>query len=534
MIARVSTEEQREANNSLPAQIERMKQYTAHRQLAVVKEFSFDESAYKIKRDEFDRILSFLKDNKEKIAVCFDKVDRLSRNVFDKRVAVIYEMAIADRIELHFVSDGQVINSQMNAADKFSFGMKLGLAKYYSDAISDNVVRAFEQKRRKGEITGQSPLGYSNVEDVIDGKKNVIPDPQRAHLIVKIFELYSTGLYSISAIREKITEIGLRTRAEKQITESMVERILKETFYYGIVRFKKRNEYYQHRYKPLIDKALFDKCQAIKERRKRAPAKADTSGFIFSNLLTCADCGCSITPEFKRKKSGLTYRLYSCTNSKGTCKRRYVNENDLLKPIYDILSRIGSITTQTQETLVNELRKTSEAELAFHKAQVGRIQEEYNKLTNRKATLLDMRLDQSITKEDYDKKLQEIMDRLQLLSIELEQHTQADHDYKISVGTVLSLARRAPEIFERSEPHEKRQFINFLVQNPKMRDRELVYSLRKPLDSVLELASLQSKTTNISAGGSTWLRILNEFRTVNWTDWERNLQRMSEHSTVFN
>lgn len=406
----------------------------------------------------------------------------------------------------------------MNAADKFSFGMKLGLAKYYSDAISDNVQRAFEQKRRKGEITGVCPLGYINLDD-LDGKKDVVPDPQRAHLIGKIFELYSTGLYSIGSIREKISQLGLRTRSEKQLSESMIERILTETFYYGLARFRKRNEYYQHRYKPLIDKALFDKCQTIKEKRKRAPMKADTSSFIFSGLLTCADCGCSITPEFKRKKSGNTYRLYSCTNSKGTCKRRYVNENDLLKPIYGILERLGSITTQTQETLVKELRKTSEAELAFHKAQVGRIQEEVTKLTNRKGNLLDAFLDKSITKEDYDKKLQEIMDRLQLLSIELEDHTQADHDYKISVGTVLSLARRASEIFERSEWHEKRQIINFLVQNPKMKERELAFDLRKPLDSVLELASLQSKTTNISAGGSTWLRAVRELRTVILSGW---------------
>lgn len=97
------------------------------------------------------------------------------------------------------------------------------------------------------------------------------------------------------------------------------------------------------------------------------------------------------------------------------------------------------------------------------------------------------------------------MDRLQFLSIELEEHTQADHDYKISVGTVLSLARRASEIFERSESYEKRQFINFLVQNPKMRDRELAFDLRKPLDSVLDLASMQNENTSISAGGSTWL-----------------------------
>ncbi len=36
-------------------------------------------------REEFDRIIDFILEQKEKIAVCCDKVDRLSRNIFDKR-----------------------------------------------------------------------------------------------------------------------------------------------------------------------------------------------------------------------------------------------------------------------------------------------------------------------------------------------------------------------------------------------------------------------------------------------------------------
>ena len=148
LIARVSTEEQKEAGNSLPAQVERIKKYCQNRGLKIIKTCSFDESAYKNQRDEFDTILDFLLEQKNKIAVCFDKVDRLSRNVFDKRVSFLYERALKDEIELHFVSDGQVINSNISAVEKFQFGISLGLAKYYSDAISDNVKRATEQKLR--------------------------------------------------------------------------------------------------------------------------------------------------------------------------------------------------------------------------------------------------------------------------------------------------------------------------------------------------------------------------------------------------
>jgi len=111
-----------------------------------------------------------------------------------------------------------------------------------------------------------------------------------------------------------------------------------------------------------------------------------------------------------------------------------------------------------------------------------------------------------ITKQDYEEKLQEITDRIQLLSIEYEEHTRADHDYKTTVGTVVSVARRAREIFDSSETYEKRQFINFLIQNPVLKNKELDFELRKPFKLVLDLATLQSKTTSLTADRPTWLR----------------------------
>ena len=108
IIARVSTEEQKEAGNSLPVQIARLEKYCQRKDFEILKKFSFDETAYKSDRNEFDEILDFVINQKEKVAICFDKVDRLSRNVFDKRVSTFYEKAVADKVELHFVSDNQM------------------------------------------------------------------------------------------------------------------------------------------------------------------------------------------------------------------------------------------------------------------------------------------------------------------------------------------------------------------------------------------------------------------------------------------
>src|SRR4029077_3672837 len=46
LIARVSTEEQREAGNSLPAQVARLERYCQIKGMPILNTYSFDESAY--------------------------------------------------------------------------------------------------------------------------------------------------------------------------------------------------------------------------------------------------------------------------------------------------------------------------------------------------------------------------------------------------------------------------------------------------------------------------------------------------------
>lgn len=516
ILARVSTEEQKEAGNSLPAQIERIKNYCLRKDLDVAETYSFDESAYKDKRDEFDKLLTTVEEivEKEKIAVCFDKVDRLSRSVFDKRVARLYELAVADKIELHFVSEGQVINSRMSAVEKFQFGMSLGLAKYYSDAISDNTRRAFEQKRRAGEITGAAPVGYKSIPlDVAKRTRSgIVPNPDTAHMIQRLFELYSTGNFSITTLWQEALRLGLKGKNGKPVARSVMEFVLKNTFYYGVAYSAKYKMQYPHGYEPLITKALFDKCQAVRMGRSKRRTKLIATPFVFQGLLQCANCGCAISFERKVKPSGKIYDIGSCTNAKHICKRMYVNEKEFLKPVQRVFSRFEHIPTDVQERLVKELRALNEGEAAFHEREIARIQAEYNRLQKKIDSLTEKFIDESITKDVYDKKLQEYKDEQYRLTIELEEYTKADHQYHIHVSTVLNLSRRMNGIFESSEPEEKRQILNFVLQNPKASGKKLTFTLKKPFDTVLELANCP-----------TGLPTLDKFRTM---DWQNALREM--------
>ena len=359
----------------------------------------------------------------------------------------------------------------------------MSLAQYYSNAISDNTKRAQEQRRRNGDWNGKAHIGYINIL-LENGKKDIVLDMERADLVRKIFELYSTGNYSLFTLCEKVTEMGLRSKGGNELNKSHVEKILKDTFYYGMAYSKANNLYYPHRYAHLIDKPLFDKCQDMLHGRRKNPSKQASKPYIFKGLLRCEKCGCLLTPEIKKGK----FIYYSCTNYKGLCKRVYIPEKELLAPVYDVFKALESVPEHIHHDLLEELRKTSETEVEYHKRQIERIQTEYNRTQQRINNLLDMRLDQRITPELYDEKLNELKDTQHRLNIEMEEHTTADHEYHIHVSTVLNLSKRMRIIFESSEVEEKRSLLAFLLQNPTVSGKNLDFTLRNPFDLVLELA----------------------------------------------
>jgi len=282
----------------------------------------------------------------------------------------------------------------------------------------------------------------------------------------------------------------LRTKTDGKLSRSTIETIIKDPFYCGTAVSKKYGSY-PHKYSRIISRELFDKCQEVRLGRRKMPSKELSRDYVFKGLLKCQNCGCSYSPELKKKKSGKEYVYYSCTNAKGICKREYVNEKDLLKPIFKVLDKFATITQNVQDRLVTELRKNVESEVEFHKNQVDRVRSDYEKIKSKDNRLLEVYLepDTSITKDLYDKKHQEYADQLQKLTMELDEHRNADHEYQTTVATLINVARRARSIFDNcSEPIEKRAFLNFLLQNPSIKGKKLYFTIASPFNLVLDLA----------------------------------------------
>src|SRR3989338_6932100 len=263
ILARVSTEDQMQEGYSIPAQLQRAREYCQRKNLITQSEYSFDESSTKDQRKKFEFVIDEAKKSKEVIALVVETIDRLQRSF--KESVLLLELVKSGKIEVHFIRENLIIHKDSNSSEFIRLDMGVMFARGYVLQLSDNVKRSFDAKRKNGEITCNPPIGYINVYDNAGKRTDVIPDPDKTHFIQKMFELYSTGNHSMLTLRQEMIKIGLRSKAGKKLALSMIDKILNDTFYYGLAYSRTKKIYWEHKYKPIITKELFTKCQDIRK-----------------------------------------------------------------------------------------------------------------------------------------------------------------------------------------------------------------------------------------------------------------------------
>ncbi len=226
ILARVSSKEQ-EDGQSIPAQVRRLREYADRQKLTIIQEFQITESSTKESRKEFEKIINLIVKSKDCIALIADTVDRVQRGF--KESVLIERLLHEGKMELHFLRDRLVLDKNSNSTDIMRWDMSVMFAKSYVLQLSDNVKRSLEQACKEGIRANLAPLGYLNVKDK-EGNKDVVPDPDQRHLILKMFEMYATGNYSIREIADQMKKLGLKNKQGGFVSHSKIADALKDPF----------------------------------------------------------------------------------------------------------------------------------------------------------------------------------------------------------------------------------------------------------------------------------------------------------------
>jgi site-specific DNA recombinase len=473
LIARVSDEDQRKA---LPAQKLRLENYAAQKEMEY-EYYEFDESAHEEDREKFAQIVAQIEAETEDCLVAFDKIDRLTRDSSQKEVAILTKLVKQGKIELHFPNDALYINQHSSAAEWFHFSMGMSLAKYYSDSISDNVKRRFEQMLKNGYWVHRAPIGYLGVR-IDDDNFDIVIDEERAPFIVRAFELRATGLpYEVIATQLKAE--GFTTRAGKAPGKSHIEQIINRRFYYGVMIHNGKE--YNHRYPTLIERSLFNKCQSVKEERKHEMTKYNSGSFTFKRLVKCGRCKRAVSAYYGRKQVYLRCSGTGVNN----CGNPNTAEALILGGVESDIANVR-MTERFVEQVIDELRKRHDNQQLYYSTTVEQTRRKYDSLKNKLNVSYEDRLDGRITPQRFDELANRIEREQQDLNDKLKSLTKDNKSFQVTASYLLDLAQRANELFKCSNHDLRQELLSYMLSNVELNDKSLSYILSDPFKEIVE------------------------------------------------
>lgn len=468
---RVSSKEQEETGYSLDAQEKLLIEYAQKQGIKIAKTYRITESASgKQIRKTFNEMFQFIQKNGVNIILC-EKIDRLTRNLKD--ASTVSEWIQTDeKKEVHFIKENFVVNKNTRAHENLVWDMKVAIARFYTNNLSEEVRKGQKEKLAQGWLPTKPPLGYKTTGE--KGHKIHIIDQSVAPFIKKAFEMYASGNYSMEALRQAIYVEGFRTRAGKKPAKSVIENMLNEPFYYGAMIWKD-TLYIDAKHEPIITKELFDKAQRVRSG-KIAPAYSKHS-FQFKKMMKCGECGGTITAELQK---GIVY--YHCGHYKACTQKPYTPEKKIEEQLFGVFKFFENITPQEAEAIKAKIKENHAQETEYKETTLRSLNSRYTQLQSRLDILYNDRLDQKISTEAWEKKQSEINSEQAEIQEQISRIKNVETQYFEIWLNILDLAHRAREIYEKRSPEERRLLLSHIFSNLMLKDEKVLPVLTKPIE----------------------------------------------------
>lgn len=375
------------------------------------------------KRPSFQRMISLAEHNK--IDIIYTKsISRFSRNVAD--LSHYCELLKDNGVNLIFEEDNIKL---LNSSGTLLLTILGAVAQMEVENTSEHVNWTLQKKMENGELVGQAnALGY----DVVDG--NLVVNKEEAETVRYIFKRYLQGT-GASTIAKELQKMGAKTkRNSTKWYDTSVMGIIKNEKYTGKllqgktytvnpIGHKRKDNHGEARsfiiennHEAIISAEDWTKAQEITTNRcvsyadgRRRGTTHNSSQNVFTSKIVCAYCG----KNYIRKKThaGTKYEkvVWDCSTATKTGKANYPKckavEEDFIKQavvglMQSMIDDNDSIFYLTNEKL-SELLKESEKNKDRLYEQIKQCQKNLDTKLKKKSKLLDMRLDDKITDDEF-------------------------------------------------------------------------------------------------------------------------------------
>lgn len=300
------------------------------------------------------------------------------------------------------------------------FGLFSSLAENESFLSKRRQIRGKLKKMSEGKYVGATlPFGYTinNPKD-----KLIVINPNEADVVRRIFELYSTGNYSIGSL---VKEVGLN--------RNKVGFILQNCSYCG--RSGKDRSWGKtvtdFPLPQIINEDLFDKCAEVRNDNPNKPKKVWSNIYYCKGLIKCLECGWN----YITKKNTNSYH---CPNH---AKHIPVNLFDSFA--FELAKRSRKEKLKKGYMYDEELKKLQDSYSDYlnKKARAEQDVENLNKKLERLSMLF---LNENIGQDLFDKKSKELKSELVKAKKEVERITNTVSEVSKRIDNVNQEKAESP------------------------------------------------------------------------------------------
>lgn len=459
LYCRVSSKDQGDSGYSLEAQEKLLKDFSKEKFSIVGQPYKLTESASgKQIRKKFNEMMAFVRKNNIPIILC-EKIDRLTRNLKD--ASVIYDWLSEDENRaVYCVKENFVANKNTKAHENLVWDMKVAIAKFYSQNLSEEVKKGQKEMLAQGRLPTKPPIGYKTIEK--DGHKVHVLDEAVAAHIKEMFELYATGNYSIIRLEKEFYDKGLRAKSGKRLRKSKIHTLLQDPFYYGELLWK-GVVYPNGQQQPLISKDLYKKVQLILKRKIKNP-RYQKHNSLFKGKIACSGCGGMVTWY---EKKGHWYGHCNNSDAFKNCPKKTGLREDRVEPqLTSIFDVIAPKDTRVLAAIESILRSQHQERISAREGKVKHLQGLLQSTRAQKDKLYDAKLsDESIDIGYFNRKLSELTKEEESLEAALVA-VGDDNDLSLQIGVAVhELAYKSHEIYENADVDAKRLLLSQLFTN---------------------------------------------------------------------
>lgn len=477
---RVSTDTQAEQGYSLDNQKRAIEEHCKYKNIRLVHIFVDEgQSARTTHRREFQEMFRQIKEKGIDCVVVY-KSDRFARNVND--FTSIYTEFKQKGISLLSVLEGDLTNGSSLIANIYA-----SVAQWESEVNGQRTKDALMQKFRNGWQPTPPPIGYRSVGSEHE-QKTCEPDPYVAPIIKQMFKLYSTGQYSMITLQDWLKDKNIISKNGTIISFSRINNILNDPFYYGLIRWHGESKMGKHT--PLINKQLFDTCQYILGKKRHFLVRERKYDFLLRGFVYCT-CGMRLVGDYSlirssQKKLG----YYHCQKRYAPdCRQKYVQAKELEKQVEENIKKmefsdefIALVKQKAEEYLSNGRQNDQSAKQALINQRVG--------LENRRNKLEDLLIDESMDKETYKRKHDEISHQIDNIQTQLDEAEQENKLDMPLVDEVLNLTRNIYSTYRKAPEPLKRHYMRFFYDSLIVDNKEISGANPTPILEALFSANM--------------------------------------------